>query len=110
MLLKPNLGSSVTTKTKQVELRRRGVPICRGVAIGHPFFFSLIADTIPDFSVAIEDVEHEVQRYRLAVARSMEDVHRLKKQLEQEKIIEGAAILEGQIQMMQDPLLTNEVE
>lgn len=49
-------------------------------------------------------------RYRLAIERSKEDVLRLKRQLEAERIVQGAAILDAHQQMMQDPLLTFEVE
>lgn len=88
----------------------RGTPISRGIAIGKPFFLSLVEDEVPEFTVAGDDIEKEVIRYREAVERGKEDIQRLKKQLEQERILEGAAILDAHQQMMQDPLLTFEVE
>jgi phosphotransferase system enzyme I (PtsI) len=97
-------------KKKLQEMYLRGVPICRGIVIGKPFFFAFVEDDVPEFFITATDVENEVRRYQLAVERSKEDVERLKKQLEEERIIEGAAILEAHQQMMQDPLLTFEVE
>lgn len=97
-------------KLKTHETFLRGHPICRGIAIGRPFFFAFVEDDIPDFHVSANDIEAEVNRYRKAVQRGEEDILRLRKQLEQERIIEGAAILEAHQQMMQDPLLTFEVE
>lgn len=97
-------------KRKPQETHLRGVPICRGIVIGKPFFFAFVENVIPEFSISAIEVENEVNRYKLAVERSKADVERLKKQLENERIIEGAAILEAHQQMMQDPLLTLEVE
>ena len=97
-------------KVKTQELYLKGTPICRGIAIGKAFFFTFIEDEIPEFSIQNTDVESEIQRYRHAVHRGREDILRLQKQLEHEKILEGAAILDAHLQMMQDPLLTSNVE
>lgn len=97
-------------KNQGVETLLHGIPISRGIAIGKPFFFNFIDNDIPEFAIAADDVEAEVTRYRMAIERSKEDVQRLKKQLESERIVQGAAILDAHQQMMQDPLLTFEVE
>ena len=97
-------------KAKTQEIHLRGMPICRGIAIGKPFFFAFVEDDTPEFSIPFNELEDEVLRYRRALARSKEDVIRLMKQLEGERIMEGAAILDSHQQMMQDPLLTFEVE
>jgi phosphotransferase system enzyme I (PtsI) len=92
------------------EVYLKGIPICRGVAIGTPFFLSLAEDIIPEFTVTAEDVEEEISRYRRAVARSIEDIKNLQQQLEQEQLLESAAILDSQLQMLQDPSITTSVE
>ena len=92
------------------EIRLRGAPICRGVAIGKPFFFTLIDDEVPEFTIPKKDVEDEIRRYVNAVNRSKEDIKRLQRKLKKEKILEGAAILDAHLEMMQDPLLTTQIE
>ncbi|MCE5317450.1 MAG: phosphoenolpyruvate--protein phosphotransferase [Parachlamydia sp.] len=89
---------------------RRGVPICRGIAIGKPFIFNLVEDDIPEFTIAVDDLDAEIHRYRTALEKAKEELAQLKKQLEHDHILEGAAILDAQQQMMLDPLLNSDVE
>lgn len=100
----------MTLQSTSGEICIRGMPICRGIAIGTTFVFAFVENDIPEFTISPNDLELEVNRYRKAVEQSKEDIVRLKKQLEQERIVEGAAILDAHQQMMQDPLLTFEVE
>lgn len=88
----------------------RGIPICRGIAIGKPFIFNFVEDDVPEFTVAADDLEAEISRYRAALDKAKEDLALLKRQLEQDRILEGADILDAQQQMMLDPLLNFDVE
>lgn len=88
----------------------KGVPICRGVAIGMPLLFSIVEDAVPDFSVSKDRLEQEVMRYHNALQKSRQEIKNLQKQLRHERILDGVTILEAQLQMMQDPLLTQQVE
>lgn len=97
-------------KVKKSEFRLKGVPICRGIAIGKPYFFTLVDDEVPEFTISRNDIEEEVSRYVDAVARSREDVKRLQGKLKKENILEGSDILDAHLQIMQDPLLTVNVE
>lgn len=97
-------------KHKMREIHLRGDPICLGISIGKPFFLTFVEDALPEFSISPEDLEGEILRYRNALAKGREDIKRLQKQLEQERILEGAAILDAQLQMMKDPLMTTRVE
>ncbi len=92
------------------EILLAGTPICRGIAIGRPFFFTLVETDVPEFSIADADVEGEVTRYQRAIHKGLEDIKRLQKRLHNERILDGAAILDGHLQMMQDALLTTCVE
>lgn len=92
------------------EIYLKGIPICRGVAIGTPFFLTSTEDVIPEFTVTAEDVEEEVNRYRRAVFRSIGDIKTLQKQLEEELLLESSAILDSQLQMLQDPSIKSFVE
>lgn len=98
----------MTVQTSETFLK--GVPICQGIAIGKPFFFACSDDSVPEFAVSSEEIEEEIIRYRGAIQRVREDIKRLQSQLEQERILEGSAILDAQVQMTQDPLLTHHVE
>ena len=75
-----------------------------------PFSFTFVEDLVPDFMILPEDIEGEIARYRRAIDRSREDLRRLQKQLEEEGIIEGVAILDAHQQIMHDPLLTTNIE
>lgn len=93
-----------------LEVRIKGTPISRGIAIGKPFFISTKAKTAPKRAISPQDVDKEIERYRQALKKAHEDIKRIQEQLEKENILEGAAILGAQLQMLQDPLLVYEVE
>lgn len=92
------------------EIVLSGIPICRGVAIGR--LLCLADKDKPVFEVQLveEDVEKEVVRYQSAVFRGREDIQKLQRTLQKERISDGAAILDAHLQMMQDPLLTSYIE
>lgn len=97
-------------KIKKFKTCLKGAPICRGIAIGKPFFFKLVEDDVPEFTIPSKDIEEEIQRYSEAISRSKEDVKRLQRKLKREKILEGAEILDAHLEMMQDPILTESIE
>jgi phosphoenolpyruvate-protein phosphotransferase (PTS system enzyme I) len=92
------------------EIILKGNPICRGVAIGTPLFFSYIEDAVAEYSIQKHEVDKEIKRYHDAIQKSREEIKFLQNRLEQQNIKEGVSILEAQLQMMQDPLLTSNVE
>lgn len=92
------------------ELVLKGDPICHGVAIGTPLFFSFIDHEIPEFSVSDDRIEFEIARYRNALEKSRSEIKELQLKLENEKILEAATILEAHLQIMHDPFLTIRME
>jgi phosphotransferase system enzyme I (PtsI) len=88
----------------------KGCPICRGIAIGKPFFLNRDDFTIFEMCIPPAHTQREIERYRHALTRSKQDIKRLQKQLEIESAAEGILILEAQLEMLQDPLLTIEIE
>lgn len=88
----------------------KGCPICRGIAIGKPFFLNRDDFTIFEMCIPPAYTQREIERYRHALSRSKQDIKRLQKQLEMESAAEGILILEAQLEMLQDPLLTVEIE
>ncbi len=87
-----------------------GHPICRGIAIGKPFFLCRNDFTIFEKRISAAHMQREIERYRHALSRSKQDIRKLQKQLEIEAAAEGISILEAQLEMLQDPLLTIQIE
>lgn len=92
------------------EVRLQGTPICRGVSIGKPILFLPSEDAVPVFTISEADIGTEILRYRLALSQSRSELESLQKELENQQSIEGATILEAQLQMMLDPMLTVHIE
>lgn len=92
------------------EMLLTGSPICRGIAIGRPFFFHHVEETVPEYSIASESIESEIARYRHAVRLGCEDIKCLQVNLQAECVFDGAAILEAHLEIIQDPILTTNVE
>lgn len=92
------------------EIIVKGHPICRGIAMGKPFFLNRDDFTIFETKIPPAHMQMEIERYRHALSRSKQDIKRLQKQLEMESAVEGILILEAQLEMLQDPLLTTEIE
>lgn len=87
-----------------------GTPICRGIAIGKPFFFTFVEDSVSEFAIAANGIDSEIVRYRQAMNKAREDIKRLQRKLQKDRIVDGAAILDAHLQLMQDPILTEYVE
>ncbi len=92
------------------ELCLQGYPICPGVAIGRPFFFTVAEENIPEFSVPHDQIDNEVDRYYSALTSSRKDLVTLQKRLQNEGVSEAAAILGAHLEIMRDPLMTVEME
>lgn len=92
------------------EVVLKGTPICRGVAIGRPYFFSIVENTIPEFALLDEHIDAEITRYYHALERSREEIKQLQSRLEQAQMLEGATILEAQYQLTQEALFCDEME
>ncbi len=92
------------------EVRLQGSPICAGVAIGTPYFFTRREEEVREYKVSPGKIKAEVARYRRALSQCRRDVAALYKQLKSEKAFDAAAILDTHIELMQDPLLSTNVE
>ena len=88
----------------------KGSPLCSGVAIGKPFIFTFADEIIPNFSIAANEVEDEIKRYRKALRLSKKDITKLQKKLKKEGASEGADMLATHLHILQDPLITTAVE
>lgn len=91
------------------EIRFQGTAICSGIAIGYPFLFAFSADEIPEFSIHVDEIENEVNRYLAALDKSRNEVAILQKQLEIDGASEAVLILETHLQIMKDDLIAKEM-
>lgn len=88
----------------------RGFPVSDGIAIGIPFFLNSTAEEVPEFSITLKEVDKEIARYRNALFSSRQDLQILRKNLAEEVSEDAATIIETHIQMLDDPLMTNQME
>ncbi len=95
---------------KPEELLIRGFPVSDGIAIGIPFFLNPIEEEIPEFSITLKEVDGEIARYRSALFSSREDLQLLRRNLAEEVSDDAATIIETHIQMLDDPLITQNME
>ncbi|MBM3207720.1 MAG: phosphoenolpyruvate--protein phosphotransferase [Chlamydiae bacterium] len=94
-----------------LEFRLQGAPVSEGIAIGASFFINAQADeSIPEFSIKKDQVDKEIERYRLALSDCRVELNYLKKNLESEGLTEAVDIIDSQIMMLDDPLITAHVE
>ncbi len=98
------------TKSNE-EIHIQGVPIADGIAIGALHFLKINEQfSIPEFSITFDQVSGEIDRYRKALVSSREELEKLQFLLYYEGSNEAAQIIESHIKMLEDPLITIEIE
>lgn len=96
--------------TESHEVRLRGFPVSEGIAIGAPFFLHAEEKQVPSFPITMGEVDAEIARYRDALYSSREDLRSIQKSLESEGSAEAVMIIDSHLMMLEDPLLTHDVE
>lgn len=84
------------------EVRLKGTPVSEGIAIGTPYFLSENDEAIPEFPIAVSEVDTEIARYRQALLSSREDLSRLRCDLATEGPDGAATFIDTHIQMLND--------
>jgi len=100
----------MATAQEEQEIILTGFPISRGIAIGYPVFLKAEERTVTESVISQSSVGCEIERYRQAVQKSIQDIKNLQFQLKTESALEGVSILEAQLQFLQDPMMTTEIE
>jgi len=96
---------------QQIEIIIRGTAVSEGIAMGQAYLLKLIEEKVPEFPININQVDAEVSRYRKALFSSKEDLEHLRRDLEMEcGTDEAVRTIETHIQMLDDPLITTDVE
>ena len=93
------------------EIHLQGISLSKGIALGIPYFLPVIQeDDVPEFSIAKGDIDNEIARYRNALLFSRKDLETLQDHLILEGSSEAVTIIDTHIQMLEDPIITSQVE
>lgn len=93
-----------------VDVLFRGTPISPGISIGPLFFCRFSDDTIIERPIAKENIQKEIKRYRDALTRGKRDLDKLLELSEKREMDEGTVILEAHLQLLQDSVITHDIE
>lgn len=85
-----------------------GIAGSSGIAVGKAFLFSHEDFWIEERKIDPGQIEHEKRRLRIAMDAVVEDIQRLKIQIEERAGTENGQIFEPYIMLLQDPLLFDE--
>lgn len=88
----------------------RGVGVSPGLAVAHALMMRWEFPDVPDRTVAEDDVEHEIDRLRDAVAHVVDQLQALRRKTAQRAGQEEAGIFDAQIMMVQDEDFLSGVE
>lgn len=88
----------------------RGVGVSPGLAVAHALMMRWDFPDVPDRTVAEDDVEHEIDRLRDAVAHVVDQLQALRRKTAQRAGQEEAGIFDAQIMMVQDEDFLSGVE
>ncbi len=89
----------------------KGVSVSRGIAIGKAFFLDMLDNKKIDVTtLSEEEIDDEIGRFYRAVCSSREDLQKIQVDLATTGSEEAAEIIDAHLQMLNDPLLTTEIE
>jgi phosphoenolpyruvate-protein phosphotransferase (PTS system enzyme I) len=94
----------------KAEICLEGQTVAKGIAIGIPFIIDIHEAKIPEIRLSKNEVGEEIERYRRALKESRDDIIRLKGELAREGVTDGVAVLEAHLEIIEDPLLTRQIE
>lgn len=97
-------------KELQQEFVIVGEPIVPGIGLGKALLLGKSSLRIRELTLPQEEVEHEISRYYKALKRSRSDLAALEKEAKgKQGYQEIASILQAHLEIIKDPLLTEEV-
>ncbi|MBS3904602.1 MAG: phosphoenolpyruvate--protein phosphotransferase [Simkania sp.] len=103
--------SIYSSTEKSEELVFQGTSLSDGVAIGIVFLPKEKEEIeVPKFAITADQIDREIDRYRKAVALSRADLEHLQCSLAGEGLQEAVSIIRAHLEMLRDPVLTDEVE
>lgn len=87
-----------------------GSPVGTGIAFGRACFLDRDTTSIDESRSSGDDVVNELEAYRAALRHCQSELASLRCKLDAEGAKEGASIITAQLELLSDPLLTDEVE
>ena len=87
-----------------------GSALSEGIVIAPLQFLSQESQDIPSFSIEVNQIQGEIERYRTALDSSRRDLKKIQAHLVDEGSSEGGDIINTHIQMLDDPMITVDVE
>jgi phosphotransferase system enzyme I (PtsI) len=93
------------------EVHLKGTSVSAGIAIGTLYYLGENERfQIPEYTLLDLEIPLEIARYREAILASKEELERLQCYLRKEGAFDAVSVIEAHIQMLSDPLITEEVE
>lgn len=92
----------------QKEITLSGIPASPGIAIGKVFTLSGDVARVEKRDLKAEDIELEVEKFNLAIAKAKEDIEVLRKKAAESYGKESAQIFEAHQLMLEDVLIVDE--
>src|SRR5579862_9831760 len=83
----------------------RGVAASPGIAIGRAFLYSDDDLFIPEYPIEANDIDHEMERYRTAVAHASGELEQIKARSPAD-----LGFLDAHLLMLQDPEMESQVD
>lgn len=105
-----SLDKNLKKTDKIDEIRLKGDGISPGISVGTPWIAPTTVTSIPEHYLDDEDLTNEITRFHSAVNKTKSEIQSLKEKIEKDNQLEGYQLLEAQLQMMEDPMLTTEME
>lgn len=88
-----------------------GKGLCKGSFVGRLVALNIHPDKeVPEFSILLDDVEQEIDRYKAAINVSRQELSDLQLDLANEGSSEAVSIIDTHIQMLEDPFMTTFIE
>ncbi len=98
------------TLTKDEMVIFEGSALSDGITIAPLYFLNQHSYDIPSFSIEVNQIQGEIERYRKALNSSRHDLKKIQAHLVDEGSKEGGEIIDAHIQMLDDPMITVDVE
>ncbi|SPN73217.1 Phosphoenolpyruvate-protein phosphotransferase,phosphoenolpyruvate-protein phosphotransferase,Uncharacterized protein conserved in bacteria,phosphoenolpyruvate-protein phosphotransferase,PEP-utilising enzyme, TIM barrel domain [Chlamydia serpentis] len=101
---------NISPTVSNEEWRVSATSIVTGMALGKVFFLGTSPLHVRELTLPQEEIEHEIHRYYMALNRSKSDIVALEQEVTgQQGLQEVSSILQAHLEIIKDPLLTEEV-
>jgi len=86
-----------------------GISVSPGIAVGKVLFFKEEKLSIPQYDIALHQIDMELERFIQAVENAVGEINTLKEQYAQQMAVEEKKLLDSHILMLQDPVFKQDI-